>query len=50
MLAEQKTCKVNFAKSIAQITRGAMCSICAGVEKVTDYFVDGKLKISEESA
>lgn len=49
-MAEQKTCKVNFAKSIAQLTRGAMCAICAGVEKITDYIVDGKLKISQESA
>lgn len=27
-----------------------MCSICAGVEKISDYIVDGKLKISQESA
>ncbi|EAR90647.1 hypothetical protein TTHERM_00123970 (macronuclear) [Tetrahymena thermophila SB210] len=46
----QANCKINFAKAISSFTRGALCSICAGVEKVNDYFNDqGQLKISQSS-
>lgn len=31
-------CMVNFAKAIARINRGALCSMCMGVDKVADYF------------
>ncbi|KAL4468495.1 hypothetical protein ABPG74_004998 [Tetrahymena malaccensis] len=46
----QATCKINFAKAISSFTRGALCSICAGVEKINDYFnAQGQLKISQSS-
>ncbi|EAR90646.1 hypothetical protein TTHERM_00123960 (macronuclear) [Tetrahymena thermophila SB210] len=46
----QATCKINFAKAISSFTRGAMCSICAGVENINDYFnAQGQLKISQSS-
>ncbi|EAR90645.1 hypothetical protein TTHERM_00123950 (macronuclear) [Tetrahymena thermophila SB210] len=46
----QATCRINFAKAISSFTRGALCSICAGVEKINDYFnAQGQLKISQSS-
>ncbi|KAL4456541.1 hypothetical protein ABPG74_000648 [Tetrahymena malaccensis] len=46
----QANCKINFAKAISSYTRGAMCSICAGVEQISDYFnAQGQLKIHPDS-
>ncbi|KAL4468493.1 hypothetical protein ABPG74_004996 [Tetrahymena malaccensis] len=46
----QGNCKINFAKAISSFTRGALCSICAGVENVNDYFnAQGQFKISQSS-
>ncbi|KAL4462553.1 hypothetical protein ABPG74_000383 [Tetrahymena malaccensis] len=48
--ASQATCKVNFAKAISSFTRGVLCSICAGVDKLSEYFnAQGQLKISQDS-
>ncbi|EAR88786.2 transmembrane protein, putative (macronuclear) [Tetrahymena thermophila SB210] len=46
----QANCKINFAKAISSYTRGAMCSICAGVDQISDYFnAQGQLKIHPDS-
>ncbi|EAR94907.1 hypothetical protein TTHERM_01029890 (macronuclear) [Tetrahymena thermophila SB210] len=48
--ATQASCKINFGKAISSFTRGAFCSICAGVDKLSDYFnAQGQLKISQDS-
>lgn len=38
---KQKECKIKFGKAIAGITRGAMCTICSGVDKISNE-INGK--------
>ncbi|KAL4456538.1 hypothetical protein ABPG74_000645 [Tetrahymena malaccensis] len=46
----QATCKINFAKALNSFTRGALCSVCSGVDKVSDYInAQGLLKVSSDS-
>ncbi|EAR94908.2 transmembrane protein, putative (macronuclear) [Tetrahymena thermophila SB210] len=48
---KQADCKVNFAKSISSFTRGVLCTMCAGVDQLEDYFNNNKqLKISPTSS
>ncbi|KAL4440931.1 hypothetical protein ABPG74_009344 [Tetrahymena malaccensis] len=46
----KKQCKINFGKAFTALNRGIMCSICAGSDKINDYFENNMLKISPESA
>lgn len=51
LLTNLKTCKINFAKAVTQFTRGALCSICAGVDKLSNYFDNnGNLLVSQSSS
>ncbi|EAR87379.1 hypothetical protein TTHERM_00058910 (macronuclear) [Tetrahymena thermophila SB210] len=46
----QKECKISFSKAISAYTRGVMCSICVGVEKIGSYFnSEGQMIISSQS-
>ncbi|KAL4505409.1 hypothetical protein ABPG72_002471 [Tetrahymena utriculariae] len=46
----QATCKVNFAKAFTSFTRGALCTVCSGIDKVADYLnPQGQLKVSQDS-
>ncbi|EAS02147.2 transmembrane protein, putative (macronuclear) [Tetrahymena thermophila SB210] len=45
----KKLCKVSFGKALAALNRGMMCSICTGSDKLSDFFQNGKIKLSPES-
>ncbi|EAR88783.1 transmembrane protein, putative (macronuclear) [Tetrahymena thermophila SB210] len=46
----QATCKINFAKALTSFTRGALCTVCSGVDKVNDYVnAQGQLKVTQDS-
>lgn len=43
-----KDCKIAFAKSITAFTRGTVCAMCAGTDKLANYFDGaGKLIINQ---
>ncbi|KAL4512126.1 hypothetical protein ABPG72_005128 [Tetrahymena utriculariae] len=51
LIKNHKTCKVQFATAIVQFTRGAACTVCAGVDQLSSLFdASGNLIISQSSA
>ncbi|EAR86577.1 hypothetical protein TTHERM_00029980 (macronuclear) [Tetrahymena thermophila SB210] len=51
LIKGHKTCKVQFATTIVQFTRGAVCTVCAGVDQLSSLFdSSGNLIISQSSA
>ncbi|EAR89251.1 hypothetical protein TTHERM_00370660 (macronuclear) [Tetrahymena thermophila SB210] len=46
----QGNCKIKFAQALSAFTRGSLCSICMGVDKLSDYInSQGQLKITQQS-
>ncbi|KAL4446659.1 hypothetical protein ABPG74_005597 [Tetrahymena malaccensis] len=46
----QGNCKINFAKALSAFTRGSLCSVCMGVDKLSNYInAQGQLKITQQS-
>ncbi|KAL4475064.1 hypothetical protein ABPG74_001760 [Tetrahymena malaccensis] len=51
MLKNHNTCKVQFATAIVQFTRGAACTVCAGIDQLSSFFdASGNLIISQASS
>ncbi|KAL4512125.1 hypothetical protein ABPG72_005127 [Tetrahymena utriculariae] len=51
LLTQGKNCKIQFAKTQVQFARGAVCTVCAGVDQLSSLFdSSGKLIISQSSS